>query len=69
MALKLVGMDVAEAKRRWFRISPGRLIVGLLAAECLLWLSERLSWLTWHKGYPCHPRFFLQGIASGLTAH
>ena len=27
------------------------LILGLLVVECLLWLSERFQWPTWHKGY------------------
>jgi hypothetical protein len=43
--------DAPNANRRWFRITPGRLIAGLLLAECLLWLSDRLGWPAWHKGY------------------
>ena len=26
-------------------------MIGLLVMECLLWLSHRLGWPTWHKGY------------------
>jgi hypothetical protein len=35
------------------------LIVGLLVAECLLWLSDRLGWPAWHEGYAV-----LAGVAS-----
>jgi len=38
-------------KPRWYRLTPGRLILGLLVVECLLFLSERFQWPTWHKGY------------------
>jgi hypothetical protein len=36
---------------RWFHVTPDRLILRLLVVECLLWLSDRLGWPTWHKGY------------------
>ena len=36
--------------RRWFCPTPSWLIFGLLALECLLWLSEWFHWPTWHKG-------------------
>jgi hypothetical protein len=42
---------VPKPKLHWFRLAPGRLILALLAAEALLWLSERFGWLPWHKGY------------------
>jgi hypothetical protein len=35
----------------WCRLTPGRCLAGLLAVEGLLWLSDRLAWLPWHKGY------------------
>ena len=38
-------------KSRWFYLTPDRLILWLLAIEGLLWLSNRLEWPTWHKGY------------------
>ncbi len=51
-------MSVAEDRpaepkpgRRWFHVTPGRLILVLLVVEALLWLSERFGWLAWHKGY------------------
>ncbi|MGD0900736.1 MAG: hypothetical protein ABR915_23130 [Thermoguttaceae bacterium] len=36
---------------RWYHPTPDRLILGLLALEGLLRLSERSRWLPWHKGY------------------
>lgn len=40
-------------KRRWFRPTPGWLILALLVLECLLWLSERFQWFGFnqHKGW------------------
>ena len=45
--------DMADSisKRRWFHPTPTWLILGLLVVECLLWLSDRFQWPTWHKGY------------------
>ena len=39
---------------RWFRATPGRLVLWALVAEGFLLLSERLSWfgLDHHKGWP-----------------
>ncbi len=41
------------AHRRWFRLTPGHLLVVLLAAEGMLWLSERFRWFPFnqHKGW------------------
>jgi len=36
---------------RWYHLTPDRFVIGLLIVEGLLWLSERLGWLAWHKGY------------------
>jgi hypothetical protein len=44
-------MNRAEPSRRWYRLTPGRFVAGLLVAECLLWLSDRAGWPAWHKGY------------------
>jgi hypothetical protein len=51
-------MSVAESQPatpkpsiRWFHITPGRLVIVFLVAEAFLWLSDRLHWLAWHKGY------------------
>src|SRR5271157_5695768 len=38
-------------KGRWFQLNSDRLVVGLLVAESLLWLSNWLGWPRWHKGY------------------
>ncbi len=38
-------------KPRWYRLTPDRLVLLLLVIEGLLWLSERLAWPAWHKGY------------------
>ena len=42
-----------ESRRRWFRLTPGRLLLVLLAVEGFLWLSERFQWFAFnhHKGY------------------
>ena len=45
------GMIDPAPKTRWYRLTPDRVILGLLVVVCLLWLSERFGWLPWHKGY------------------
>jgi hypothetical protein len=53
----------APTQSRWFHLTPGRFVIGLLAVEGLLWLSEWFGWLAWHKGYAV-----LTGLASvGVT--
>ena len=42
---------VPQPSIRWFRPTPGWLVLALLLVEGLLWLSERFGWLSWHKGY------------------
>ena len=39
--------DTTQARIRWFHLTPGRVVIGLLAVEVLLWLSEtdRLAWV------------------------
>jgi hypothetical protein len=49
----------APTQSRWFHVTPGRFVIGLLAVEGLLWLSDRFGWLGWHKGYAV-----LTGVAS-----
>ena len=46
------GMETPE-KRRWFRPTPGWLVLGSLAATGLLFLSERWRWFWFneHKGW------------------
>ena len=43
----------ARTKRRWSHLTPGRVVVGLLLIEGLLWLSERFQWFAFnhHKGW------------------
>ena len=48
----MTSMDAtSQARARWFRPTPGRFYLALLAVEVLLWLSDRFGWLGWHKGY------------------
>jgi hypothetical protein len=51
---------------RWFHLTPDRLILGLLAVEGLLWLSERFGWLAWHKGYAVLAALASVGVAMML---
>jgi hypothetical protein len=44
-------MDAVSPKPRWYRLSPDRVVVGLLIVEFLLWLSDWIRWPAWHKGY------------------
>jgi hypothetical protein len=45
------GMADAVGKLRWFRLAPHHCLATLLAVEGSLWLSNRLGWPSWHKGY------------------
>jgi hypothetical protein len=40
-----------KPRLRRFHLTPDRVVLLLLVAECLLWLSERLGWPAWHMGY------------------
>jgi MFS family permease len=46
-------MASPASHHRWYRLTPDRLLIGLLAIACLLWLSERFRWFQFneHKGY------------------
>ncbi len=48
---------------RWFRLTPGRFVIGLLAVEGLLWLSNWLGWPAWHKGYAVLTAVATVGVA------
>jgi hypothetical protein len=39
------------ARRRWFRLTPDRVVILLLAAEGLLLLSEWFGWFAFNKGH------------------
>ncbi len=54
---------MTPTRPRWFHLTPDRLILALLVIEGLLWLSERLGWLPWHKGYAV-----LTAVAAGGVA-
>jgi len=44
---------VPKPRIRWFQPTPDRLLIVLLAVECLLWLSEWFQWFAFntHKGW------------------
>jgi len=44
-------MTTTDPQTRWFHPTPGRFVLLLLVVEVLLWLSERVGWPGWHKGY------------------
>ena len=48
---------------RWYCLTPDRLILVLLVVEGLLWLSERLGWPVWHKGYAVLTAVAAVGVA------
>ncbi len=58
-----MGMTEPAPKPRWYRLTPDRCVIGLLVVECLLWLSERFQWLTWHKGYAVLSAVAVVGVA------
>ena len=49
----MMGMSDSIPQRRWLRPTPGRLVLGLLVVEGLLFLSERFHWFAFneHKGW------------------
>ncbi len=42
-------MAESKPKRRWYHLSPDRLIVGLLAVEGFLFLSEWFQWFAFNE--------------------
>jgi hypothetical protein len=47
-----LGNDIPSTVRpRWYRLTPDRLVIGLLIVECLLWLSERFQWFTFNERF------------------
>ena len=48
---------------RWFHLTPDRFVIGLLVVECLLWLSERVHFPAWHKGYAVLLALTVVGVA------
>jgi len=49
----VAAMSEPSPKRRWYHLSPDRLIIGLLAVEGFLFLSEQFQWFAFNeeKGY------------------
>ena len=62
------GMAEPIPTPRWYRLTPDRLVIGLLALECLLWLSERFQWfgINHHKGWTVLIALASVGIAGLL---
>jgi hypothetical protein len=47
----MAGMaETLQVRVRWFHLTPGRFVIGLLLVEFLLWVSNRFRWLP--KGWP-----------------
>ncbi len=38
-------------KRRWYRLTPDRFLIGLLGVQGILWLSERFGWFPFNEKY------------------
>ncbi len=34
-----------KRKRRWYRVTPNRIVTGLVVAQCVLWPAEAFEWL------------------------
>ena len=45
--------DAIEPNHGWYRLTPDRVVIGMLAAEGFLLLSERFRWFAFnqHKGW------------------
>ena len=48
-----MGMIAAVPHNRRLHFTPGRFVIGLLAVEVLLWLSERFGWLGGTRATRC----------------
>ena len=55
--------DTTQVHSRWFHLTPGRVVLLLLAVECLLWLSDRFGLPSWHKGYAVLTGVAMVGVA------
>ena len=42
-------MATPKSQRRWFHLTPDRLVLGLLAVEVFLLLSERFQWFAFNE--------------------
>lgn len=57
----------SEPIGRRFWLTPDRLIAGLLAVECVLFLSNWLACSAWHKGYAVLTCVAVMGLTLELT--
>ena len=66
---QITAEPVKKAGSRWLGLSPDRFVVGLLAIECLLWLSEHFQWFGFnhHKGWTVLICVAAVGAAMALT--
>lgn len=58
-------MADAAPNPRWYRLTPDRIVIGLLAVECLLWMSEPFQWFSFnlHKGWTVLIAVAVVGVA------
>ena len=49
----MIDSPECKARRRWFRLTPDRVLVAFLALEGFLLFSEHFGWFAFnrHKGY------------------
>ena len=66
----LIGMDVAKSRFHWFRPTPDRLILGVMAVEVSLLLSQWGRWFPFnrHKGWTVLINVAVVGVTIGLLA-
>jgi hypothetical protein len=58
--------DSLPSDPRSFHLMPDWIVIGLLFAECLLWLSELFGWPEWNKGYAVLAGVAFVGVAIAL---
>jgi len=63
MDVKLGQPDMPCPTRHRLHPTPDRLIIALMAVEALLWLSDRIGWPAWHKGYAVLTAMAMVGMA------
>ncbi len=51
------------SQRRWYRLTPDHVVLLLLVAECLLWLSSRIDLPWWGEGYAVLTAVAIMGLA------
>jgi len=61
-------MTAPTCRPRWYRVTPDRFLVGLLAAEVLLLLSERFCWFTFNQHKGCTALMAVAALGGGKAA-